>query len=82
MKMMREMTKGRSQWEGTRRNVCLVPMSLGLNSNLLGFVGLEAALSKEGTNPIFSSNHMESFLILKHDSFQGVGLALKDAQLI
>lgn len=57
-------------------------MSLGLNSNLLGFVGLEAALSKEGTNPIFSSNHMESFLILKHDSFQGVGLALKDAQLI
>lgn len=69
-------------WAGTSRNVCLVCASLGLFSNQLGCVGLEAALNTEGTDTVFSSNHMESFLILECCSCQGVELALKDVQLI
>lgn len=47
-----------SEWEGTRRKF-VWSLSLGPILNQLGFVRLEAALFRAGTDPVLSSSHLE-----------------------
>lgn len=48
-----------SEWEETRRKFAW-SLSLGPILNQLGFVHLEAALLRAGTDPVLRSSHMES----------------------
>lgn len=58
--------------EETRRNFCLVPVSLGLISKQLGFVAMEAASSSEaGTDAILGSSQICFLLVVEYCSGAG-----------
>ena len=75
------MNKGRSQnGREPKKIFCPVSTCLGPISNL-GFVGIEAALFEQVTNPILSSSQRKPFERLECYSSQRIEVVLKEVVL-